>query len=261
MDKTIEALTGTTVERKKSKLPAKLDFIQSGTGLFLALFMIGHMFLVSSILISKDFMYSVAKMLEGSFIFEGGNPLLVTIAAAVIFTIFIVHAALGLRKFPINYRQFMKYREHMKLMKHEDTSLWFWQVITGFAMFFMGSVHLYIMMTQPDTIGPYGSADRMVSQWMWPLYLLLLLAVEFHGSIGLYRLAVKWGWFDGDNPRENRAKMKKFKWYNTVFFLTLGILTLIAYIKIGIEHKPNAGEKYVPETSYNIQLDAKARLS
>lgn len=261
MDKTIEALTGTTVERKKSKLPAKLDYIQSATGLFLALFMIGHMFLVSSILVSKDFMYSVAKFLEGSFIFEGGNPLLVSIAAAGVFVIFIVHAGLALRKFPINYRQFLKYREHMKLMNHDDTSMWFWQVFTGFAMFFMGSVHLYIMMTRPDTIGPYGSADRMVSEWMWPLYLLLLLAVEFHGSIGLYRLAVKWGWFDGKDPRASRKRLKKFKWFNTVFFLSLGIATLIAYVKIGIEHKPNYGEKYQPSVSYNIQIDSKARLS
>jgi len=260
MNKTLEALTGTTVERKKSRIPAKLDYIQSATGLFLALFMVGHMLLVSSILISKDFMYTIAKLLEGSFIFEGGEPFLVTIAAGAIFTIFIVHAGVALRKFPINYAQFMKYREHMKLLNHEDTTLWFWQVVTGFAMFFMGSVHLYIMMSQPDTIGPYGSADRMVSDWMWPLYLFLLIAVEFHGSIGLYRLAVKWGWFDGDNPKATRAKLKKFKWYNTIFLLTLGILTLIAYVRIGIEHKPNYGEKYKPQSSYNIQL-SKARLS
>ena len=46
-----------------------------------------HMLLVSSILVSEDFMYTVTKLLEGSFIFEGGNPLLVTIAAAVVFVI------------------------------------------------------------------------------------------------------------------------------------------------------------------------------
>ncbi len=79
---------------------------------------------------------------------------------------------------------------------------------------------------------------------MWPLYILLLLAVEFHGSIGLYRLAVKWGWFDGKNPRASRKRLKKAKWIVTVVFLTLGVLSLAAYIKIGIAHKDKVGERY-----------------
>ena len=39
----------------------------------------------------------------------------------------------------------------------------------------------------------------------------LLLAVEFHGTIGLYRLCVKWGWFDGENPKATRKALKKKK--------------------------------------------------
>jgi fumarate reductase subunit C len=31
-----------------------------------------------------------------------------------------------------------------------------------------------------------------------------------------------------------------------VFFLALGLATLAAYIKIGIEHAPNAGVPYTP---------------
>ena len=69
MSDLIEGYLGKTVEGKKSRLPAKLDYIQSFTGGFLALFMWAHMLLVSSILISKDFMYTVTKLLEGSFIF------------------------------------------------------------------------------------------------------------------------------------------------------------------------------------------------
>jgi fumarate reductase subunit C len=134
----------------------------------------------------------------------------------------------------------------MAMMQHDDTSLWFIQVYTGFAMFFLGSVHLYIMLTHPDQIGPYGSSDRVVTGWMWPLYILLLLAVELHGGIGLYRLAVKWGWFEGKDARETRRKLKRVKWYLTGFFLVLGFLTLAAYIKIGIEHRDQAGQPYVP---------------
>ena len=99
-------------------------------------------------------------------------------------------------------------------------------------------------MTHPAEIGPYASSDRVWSEFMWPLYILLLLAVEFHGSIGLYRLAVKWGWFDGKNPRASRKRLKKAKWIVTVVFLTLGVLSLAAYIKIGIAHKDKVGERY-----------------
>jgi len=246
MSDLIEGYLGKTVEGKKSRTPAKLDYIQSATGLILGLFMWGHMLLVSSILVSKDFMYTITKLLEASFIFDGGNPLLVSFAGIVIFIIFISHAALGMRKLPGNFQQYQVMKAHADHMDHEDTKLWFTQAITGFTMFFLGSIHLYIIITHSDAIGPYASADRVWSEWMWPLYILLLLAVEFHGTIGLYRLCVKWGWFDGQDPKANRIRLKKIKKILTWFFLILGFLTLAAYMKIGYDHADKKGEKYVP---------------
>ena len=250
MSDLIEGYLGETVERKKSRVPAKLDYIQSATGLILGLFMWGHMLLVSSILVSKEFMYNITKFLEASFIFEGGNPLLVTIAGFVVFIIFIVHAAMGMRKLPGNYKQYQVMKAHANNMGHEDTKLWFTQAFTGFAMFFLGSIHLFIIMTNSDAIGPYASADRVWSEWMWPLYILLLLAVEFHGTIGLYRLSVKWGWFDGDGSdyKATRVKLKKLKKILTYFFLILGFLTLAAYMKIGMENAEagTVGQKFQP---------------
>ncbi len=249
MNGLIEGYLGVSAEGKKSKLPAKLDYWQSATGLFLGLFMWGHMLFVSTILISKDFMYMITKIFEGSFIFgDEGKPIIVGILAFFIFFIFIVHAMLALRKFPSNYQQYKILKTHTIALKHDDTKLWFIQAFTGFAMFFLGSVHLYIIMSSPEKIGPYASADRIVSDFMWPLYILLLLAVELHGSIGLYRLAVKWGWFDGKDARQTRIKLKKAKWAATIFFLLLGFASLAAYIKIGIEHKDNYGERYKPES-------------
>ncbi len=252
MSNLIEGFLGKSVEGRKSRMPAKLDYWQSATGLFLALFMWGHMFFVSSILISKDFMYSVTKMFEGVAFIKGGNPFLVSIAVAIVITIIIIHAGLGMRKFPANYRQYQAFRTHMKMIKHEDTTLWFIQVFTGFAMFFLASAHVFIMLTKPETIGPYGSSDRMISGWMWPIYLLLLLAVEFHGSIGLYRLCVKWGWFEGSDAKVTRAKLKKVKWAITIFFLVLGFATLAAYMKIGLEHRNQVGQRFHP-TAMNIK--------
>ncbi len=242
----IEGLIDKRICGKKSRVPARLDYLQSLTGLILGLFMWVHMALVSSILISKDFMYSVTKLLEGSFFVEGGSPIFVSVSVAIIFFIFILHAFLAIRKFPNSYRQYRNFKSHTLMYNHDDTKLWFVQALTGFSLFFLGSVHLYIMLTNPADIGPYASADRIVSDWMWPLYILLLLAVELHGSIGLYRLSVKWGWFDGDNPKQTRIRLKKIKWIITGFFLVLGFLSLLAYIKIGIEHKNDYGQKYIP---------------
>jgi fumarate reductase subunit C len=256
----IEGFLGKSVDGKKSRLPAKLDYIQSATGLFLGLFMWGHMFFVSTILISKDFMYSLTKFMEGSMFFEEPKPGLVSLAVAVVFIIFIVHAAMGMRKLPASFRQWQVYRTHMKMMKHDETSMWFIQAVTGFSMFFLGSAHLFLMLTQPGSIGPYGSGDRMLT--LWPFYLMLLFAVELHGSIGLYRLCIKWGWFEGENSKETRKTLKKVKWTITIFFLVLGLTTLLAYLKIGMDHSDNAGERYHPTTQiekiYNVNTEVTA---
>jgi fumarate reductase subunit C len=242
----IVAGAGLADRARKSRWPARLDLVQSASGLVLALFMWGHMFFVSSILISRDAMWTVAKFFEGFFFFGKSYPGVVSVVVAGVITLFVTHAFLALRKFPINYRQFRTYRGHMRVMQHEDTTLWFWQVLTGFAMFFLASVHLYLMLTRPDRIGPFESADRVWSDHLWPLYVVLLLAVELHGSIGLYRLAVKWGWPGGADPNAMRRRLKVVKWAMTVFFLALGFATLAAYVKIGIEHRDRYGEPYVP---------------
>ena len=235
------------------RMPAKLDFFQSASGLFLGLFMWGHMFFVSTILLGKDVMYKVTVFFEGYYFFGESYPLLVSILAGAVFIIFIAHAGIAIRKFPSNYKQYKIMKNHIQTFKHGDTKLWFWQIFTGFAMFFLGSVHLYIMMTNSADIGPYASADRVVSDWMWPLYILLLLAVELHGSIGMYRLSLKWGWFEGKDAKKSRVRLRQAKYAITIFFLTLGFLTLAAYIKIGLEHQDYAGERYHLEQPVVVQ--------
>jgi fumarate reductase subunit C len=230
----------------KSRTPARLDFLQSASGLALALFMWGHMFFVSSILLGKDAMWVVARAFEGYYFFGRAYPGIVSVVVAAVVVLLVLHALLAVRKFPINWRQFNTYRVHMRGMRHEDTTLWFWQVVTGFALFFLATVHLYVMLTRPGLIGPYESADRVWTGMYWPLYLVLLFVVELHGGIGLYRLAVKWGWPAAADANATRRNLKTIKWAITVFFVALGLATLAAYIKIGIEHAPKYGEAYTP---------------
>jgi fumarate reductase subunit C len=243
---TVAAGAPAPVKGRRSRTPARLDFLQSASGLALGLFMWGHMFFVSSILLGKDAMWTVTRFFEGYFFFGRAYPGIVSFVVLCVIVLFVGHAFLALRKFPIDYRQFRLYRNHMRGMRHEDTTLWFWQVVTGFALFFLASIHLYVMLTRPDRIGPFESADRVWSDLYWPLYLVLLFVVEIHGGIGLYRLCVKWGWFAGADPNATRRRLKKLKWALTAFFLVLGLATLAAYIKIGIEHAPNYGERYTP---------------
>jgi fumarate reductase subunit C len=242
-NETLIIQAGLSERPRKSRLPARLDLLQSASGLFLALFMWGHMFFVASILLGKDAMWTITKFFEGYFFFGKAHPGLVSIVVATVAVVFVFHAMLAVRKFPINYRQFSVYRAHAKSMRHGDTTLWMWQVYTGFAMFFLASAHLYQMMVWPHEIGPFGSGGRMWVDGLWPFYLVLLLLVEFHGGIGLYRLAVKWCW-----PNASRGFLKKVKWAITVFFLVLGLATLAAYMKIGYENQDRYldGEQYTP---------------
>ena len=231
---------------KSSRLPARLDLAQSGTGLILGLFMWAHMLLVGSIVLGKDAFDFVAKTMELSFLSDTGHgyPIAVFFAVSGVFALFIIHALLGMRKFPISWRQHRIIRDQMQMMKHTDTNLWYIQVVTGFIMFFFGSVHLYTMLVNPGSIDPFLSADRVVSGNYWFLYLVLLICVELHAGIGLYRLCMKWGWFGGKDARHSRKKLKTLKNRLTIFFLGLGFLALLMFIVIGWGHRQNAGERY-----------------
>jgi len=235
-----------SVPVRNSRWPARLDVAQSVTGLLLALFMWGHMLFVSSILISKDAMWTITKLFEGYFFFGRSYPWVVSVIVGIVFALFIAHAGLALRKFPANYRQYAVFRHHMHGMKHEDTTLWYWQVVTGFALFFLATAHLWWMITHPGDIGPHASSARVWGDHFWILYLVLLFAVELHGGIGLYRLAVKWGVFEGKDPAASRRNLRRVKWTITVFLIVLGLATLAAYVKIGMSPEVQAGERYVP---------------
>ena len=133
-------------------------------------------------------------------------------------------------------------------MKHEDSYLWMVQVITGFMMFFIGSVHLYIMISQPANIGPYASSSRVVDELMGPLYFMLLLSVVSHAFIGLYRLALKWGFGEGKNTKVSRARFKLLMRVMIGLYIVIGLSSLARYTYIGFTHDFSDGVKYTSES-------------
>ena len=229
-----------------SRVPAWLDLLQGLSGLLLVVFMWAHMFFVSSILLGMDTMYTVTRMFEGEFLFGKPYPVLVTLVAVFISLILGLHALLALRKMPASYLEHRNFLRHAAGFRHWDTTLWLVQVITGLVLMFIAFAHLYQMMVHPGDIGPYASADRVWSGGWEPLYLVLLVAVEIHGAVGLYRLALKWGWINAGRGSRARRNLKRFMWGIIVFFLVLGIFTGSAYRKIGYEHRDHVGERYMP---------------
>lgn len=243
--------------QRKSRWPARLDLLQSASGLFLALFLMAHMFFVSSILISHNAFYTVARFFEGAYFLGKPYPILVSGVVSLILMVFIGHAWLAMRKFPAGYKQYRAFITHKNNLRHSDTSLWWLQIWTGFALFFMTTIHLYDMLTQPALIGPFESADRVWTGNMWPLYLMLLFAAELHASVGLYRLAIKWGWFDAGKPNLSRQRLHLAKHGISAFFISLGLITLLAYIDLGRAHAEKAGERYEPPTAQSAPLAAR----
>ncbi|MDX2470471.1 MAG: fumarate reductase cytochrome b subunit [SAR324 cluster bacterium] len=240
------------------RITAKLDFLQSATGVILGTFIWFHLFFDSGIIIGKEAMYKVAKALEGSFLDPEGHgyPILVSIAAASIFVVFVAHAGLALRKFPANWHQFNIFHRHSVELNHEDTRAWSVQVMTGFTLFFLGSMHLLYMMFFPGGIGPHLSAERIYSNGMWLFYLVLLFAVVLHAGIGLYKVCVKWGLFMGKDPRVGRVRLKAFFRILTGIFLVLGVVSIVIYGKIGHENRDQKGVRYVPLHLQHVQSEA-----
>lgn len=226
--------------------PARADVLQSASGLLLVLFVWGHMFFESSILLGKDAMYWVSKMFEGEHLFGKPYPALVSAVAAIIFLLVAIHAILALRKFPGSYKQYTRLHQHLGAVSHEDTNLWYAQLITGFALFFLVPVHVYGVFMQPENIGPYASSDRIWSGRFWILYAPLLLTVHLHAAIGAYRLAMKWGLSTNVKAAVARRRFKVGMWATLGFFVCLGAASLGTYMKIGYEHADQVGERYVP---------------
>ena len=119
--------------------------------------------------------------------------------------------------------------------------LWIWQVRTGMIILVLGSFHL-VLLTM-DVLTPlYGeiagieAATSMarVSAGLWIPYAVLLLCVEFHASVGLYRLAIKWG-ADLWMSRQTMHRIER-----VIFWVVLGLGGLTLFVLAGWVDPPLA---------------------
>jgi len=173
------------------------ELISGASGAALAIFMWGHMLLVGSILLGTRGFDWMATQLETLFI---AQPTVLGILV-----LFLVHAVFASRKIPAQLRERQQLTQLSKDLQrswapHLDSILWIWQVRTGMVILVLGSFH--ILLLAMDVLTPlYGqhagieSATTLarVRGGLWLPYAVLLVCVEFHASVGLYRLAIKWG--------------------------------------------------------------------
>lgn len=220
--------------------------IASGvSGLALALFMWGHLLLVGSILLGARGFDSLAGWLEDNWI---AQPTVV-----VVLVLFLLHAAMASRKIPAQLRE----RRRMIALAHGlkqstgppgsafqphlESMLWIWQVRTGMVILVLGSFH--VLLLGVDVLTPLfgestgieaATSTARVRGGLWPIYAVLLLAVEFHASVGLYRLFVKWGagaWFT--RPTLHRLEQ-------IIFWLVLGLGAVTLVVLAGVIEPPLA---------------------
>ncbi len=219
MSKTIEGFLGLGANLQKSRTPAKQDFLQSASGALLAVFMLCHMIFTGTIIFGKEAFEAVVRVAE-----PGGISLITNIVAAFIFVVFVVHAFLAMRKFPANFAAFKAYRAHKIRLKHCETSMWWVQFLSGFALFFVASCHLLtIVFTEP--VSATLSASRFATLHIF--YIVLLVAVVVHASVGCYRLVLKWVSL-GEVQKERSQKRKRVKFVIFGVWAVLFVLSVVA---------------------------------
>jgi len=247
--KTLTNATNAVDSKVNARRQIVYELISGGTGLALALFMFGHVVLVGSILTGERGFDWMATMLEDYYI---AQP---TIAA--IFALFIVHAIVASRKIPaqLDERRRMialakglknagrdkvpSRRDNSPFVPHLESMLWIWQVRTGMVMLVLGSFHLVLLGMDIFTplFGDHAGIESStslarVAAGLWLPYGILLLCVEFHASVGLYRLAVKWG--SGFLP--HRRHLHRIE--QVIFWVVLGLGAITLLVLAGVLSPP-----------------------
>ena len=231
---------------QRARLQWRYDMISTTSGVFLALFMWGHMMFVSSIWTGERGFDWVADLFELTWLAQ--------ITVVIVTIAFFVHFVVASRKIPAKLQERKliknlgdgisgsewrlpprKSGDLEKIRPHGETSLWIWQVRTGMVILALGAVHLFVVVTDvaQRTFGDpgitAGESMARVHGGMWVIYAVLLLAVEFHAGIGLYRVFIKWGLGKripvfGKITRRTAHIMEQL---TLVFFVAVGIVTLL----------------------------------
>lgn len=180
---------------RNPKTEAYLDLLETASGIALVGFLWAHMLFLASILIGPNSFDTLAHFFDYFYLSYTGVPIIILIA--------LIHFVVAGRRIPTRIQEQKIVWQHAKLLRHTDTWTWVFQVITGMAILVLAGIHLWLILSQWP-IESQISAERIKSFWWY--YLILLALAEYHASIGVYRVFVKWGWF----PRKSIWTVLKF---------------------------------------------------
>ena len=166
-----------------SRLAGTLELATSVSGVALAVFMLMHMSLLSTVLIGAQTMDDLASFLERYYLVQIGAGPLILLAVA--------HVFLAARKVPTTFQQQWILVRQMRRLNHLDTWTWAFQVLSGAALLAFVSIHLWVMLTGLP-IEAAKSGDHVSGVYLW-FDIPFVLLVQGHIFVGLYRIAVKWG--------------------------------------------------------------------
>jgi fumarate reductase subunit C len=202
---------------RSPRTAAILDVLEAGSGLALALFLWLHMLFVATIFFGTETFDGIAHMLDEYYLSYGGIPLLIAV--------FFLHFLLAARKIPFAWREQRVLWKHAGLLAHKDTWTWVFQAVSGMALLILASVHFWVVLTAWP-IEASLSVFRVGRTSQFIFYLVLLFLGELHAGVGLYRLAVKWGW-----PSRKRANL--LLEIVSAVFLVLGLWALLMFRRLG----------------------------
>lgn len=191
------------------------DLVELFSGFMLVGFLWTHMIFVATILLGIGVFDTLSESLDKYYLSYVGIPIIILIA--------FMHILTAGRRVPTRYQEQKIIWRHAKMLKGTDTWVWVFQVITGVAIFMLGSIHVWVIISGWP-ITSMTSAERMHAFWWF--YMILLILGEYHAGFGIYRQFVKWGWF----PRKPIGYVTKTI---TAIILTLGIAALVIFYKMG----------------------------
>jgi fumarate reductase subunit C len=219
----------TTLNRSYGKTDLYVDLAQSISGVILIGFLWMHMLFVSTIVVSPHLFDLLSEGLDKYYLAQIGIP-------ATILVI-VIHIFLAGRRAPLRLRDLRITYRLAKMMNHYDTWVWVGQVVTALMVGIMASIHLWTIMgawplraaTSAARVASSGPADITWGGFHFPFYIvfyvIFLIAGEYHGGFGLYRILVKWGWFE-------RHKMGWVLKGITVIIIALGFTALYTFTQI-----------------------------
>lgn len=202
---------------RNHQLDYLVEVIQMVSGLLLVLFLWTHMVFVAAIWLGVDAFNALASFMERF----GLLP------ATVVFLIlvFTLHVGAVIRRIPRQWSEQKIVWRHAKLIRHADTWSWLFQVITGIAMLALAIVHMVAV--------TYGGIDANLSSGrvhggFLIFYAVLLLLSEYHASVGLYRIFVKWGWVA-------RHSLKRVLGVISLLTVAVGAVSLWIFYALGAQ--------------------------